>query len=243
MIEIMSDAIAINFLLMMAKDWQRKGKPENKSSLEHKKLRKNAVILLDRSVYEYVTKKWRGSSDSRIATNLKTMSAMPDLFEPIPHEAWDKLIEEVIEEGKIEAVFYATGNDKRIKLLLCYYYCIECIGGPKSDPLYAGTDLDHIIPKTQFESSPRADLRPYAHNIINQALLPRKQNISKSDDRLDQISDGWMIRQIEKYEEITQGDFPKYSDVTQVLDLKEYRGKKLRKALCVDRKNMIDRAP
>ncbi len=49
-------------------------------------------------------------------------------------------------------------------------------------------ELDHIIPKSLFDTTPREDLVEYCNNIINLALLPKKQNISKSDKKLNQIN-------------------------------------------------------
>jgi len=56
-------------------------------------------------------------------------------------------------------------------------------------------------------------------------LLPKDENISKSNKLLTQITEDWLIDQIEKYEFIKEDDFRKYSDLNNLSDLKDYRGK------------------
>ena len=39
-------------------------------------------------VYEYITKQWRGSSDSKILENINNFAAMPELYVPVNKEKW-----------------------------------------------------------------------------------------------------------------------------------------------------------
>lgn len=239
--EAMSEAIALNFLLLLTKDWERKGKPFNPTSSQHKAFQKNAIILLDRSIYEYVTKQWRGSSDSKIANNLEDLERSgSDLFDPVSSQSWNNLIDEMIEKGTIDGDSYVDKLDnKRVKLILYYYYILNSVDGP-TDPTLSGIDLDHIIPKSLFDTTPREDLVEYCNNIINLALLPKKQNISKSDKKLNQINENWLKTQITKYEEIFEPDYSKYSEVTQIEDLKDYRGKKIKETFNIRRKRLVE---
>ena len=60
-IDLMSDAVALNFLLSMALDWERKGRP-NTDGADLRTYRRNARTLLDRLIYEYSVGLWRGSA-------------------------------------------------------------------------------------------------------------------------------------------------------------------------------------
>lgn len=233
-----SDAIAVNFLLVMWRDWDRKGRPTNRNALIHKQFQKNAIVLLDRSIYEYITRKWRGSSDSRIAANLKAVDSADDLFEPIREVDWTTLLDDVVSHGKIEGLPYGPGVDNRIRLLLYYYYVLKEIGGP-NDPTVIGIDVDHIIPDSLFGSALENDLRGLSANIANLGLLPKRQNISKGARRLSEIRDPWLIDQVERYEEIPQTDFAKFSDVSQIRDLKAYRGPMIQEAFKDIRQRLI----
>jgi hypothetical protein len=233
-----SDAIAVNFLLVMWKDWDRKGRPTNPNALVHKQFQKNATILLDRSIYEYITRKWRGSSDSRIAANLKAIESANELFDPIRAADWTALIDDVVDKGKIEGLPYGPGVDNRIRLLLYYYYVLKEIGGP-NDPTVIGIDVDHIIPDSLFGSTLETDLKVLSANIANLGLLPRRQNISKGAKRLNELRDPWLIDQVERYEEIPESDFAKFSDVSQIRDLMDSRGPLIQQAFKETRKRLI----
>jgi len=225
-IDVLSDAIAVNFLLVMAKDWERKGGPRNRHSAEHREFQKNGIILLDRSVFEYVTNKWRGSSDSRIASNLNSINTTNALFDPVPNDAWAKLIDEVIDEGKIDGRSYLRDSekhgDRRLRGLLLYYYVLKGISGPSG--VGVQSDIDHIIPRSLFMQTPSEELKKWCHSLANLALIPKKPNISKGDKPIDQVLDSWLRSQIQIYEEIPQEEFRSFSSVTQVTSLKDFRG-------------------
>lgn len=61
-------------------------------------------------------------------------------------------------------------------------------------------------------------------------MLPKKQNISKSNNRLIEISDLWLKNQIETFTEIPEKDFLKYSDFSNLDNLKEFRKSKFLEA-------------
>ncbi len=98
--------------------------------------------LLDRSIYEYVTKQWRGSSDSKIANNLEDLERSgSDLFDPVSSQSWNNLIDEMIEKGTIDGDSYVDKLDnKRVKLILYYYYILNSVDG-STDPTLSGIDL------------------------------------------------------------------------------------------------------
>lgn len=235
-----SDYIALNYLLVLLKDWEKKGKPTGKNK-ENQIFRKNAIILFDRVIYEYIMKIWRSASDSRIASNLIEIEESNDIFNPIPNKDWDDLIKEMVDEGTISGEKYTSQEsyDIRIKPLLYYYYALRKIPGP-DDPRVKGVDVDHIIPYDIFEECPNNSMKLLRNNIINLAFLPHQTNIRKSSKKLSQLKDHWLIQQIVKYEEIVKGDFTKYSEANNIEDLREFRGELIKSTFIDVRKDLIE---
>ncbi len=67
-----SNTIALEFLTIMYKEWVKGGKKTADCS-ETRSLKRNAVALLDKLIFEYSNKQWRGSSDSKLATDLDSI--------------------------------------------------------------------------------------------------------------------------------------------------------------------------
>lgn len=220
--DVLSDAVAINFLLIMSKNWIGKNEPISTSS-DYRKFQKESIILFDRLIFEYVTKRWRGSSDSLIASNIKEFQRLgSDYFKPITNEEWKHLLEEMISKGTINGQPYVKEKlDPRVRGILYYYYVLKQIAGP-NDPTIIGIDIDHIIPQSAFTG--RENASSSMNNLVNLGLLPKRQNVSKGAKKLDEIEDPWLIQQIETYEEIPKNLFSDYSTVESFDKLKEYRG-------------------
>jgi hypothetical protein len=243
-----SDAVAMNYLLVLLKDWERKGYPRSPGR-KRDAFQKNITILFDRMVYEYVIGRWRGSSDSRVARNLKALDEGDPhaVFNPVPDEDWARLIKGVIDDGAIEGESYTAAKNApaTIKLLLYYYYCLAGIQGPDTE-----IDIDHIIPRRLFGSlapAKSAELTPLVNNMGNLALLPKDDNVAKRDSTLceieasiaDQGKRKWLISQIETYEGIREGDFPKYCRAEDVTALIEVRGRRFKEVFTSTRQGMI----
>lgn len=218
-IENLSDAISLNFLLLMYKDWKRKDCPignDNKMKI----FQKNAFILFDNLIFEYVTKQWRGSSDSKIARNILSIDKENDLFKPLEKQKWEILLSDIFEKNVID-------DDQITQIimqpLLYHFYALSNIQGP--DTNYS-IEIDHIIPQSIFKSSAIKN-KEIVNNLFNLALLPKDENISKSNKMLSQINSPWLEDQIEKYEFIEKKDFMKYSDLTNIDDLKLMRSSKI----------------
>lgn len=227
----LSDAIALNFLLIMYKDWIRKDKPIG-SDIKTKQFQKNSFILMDTLIYEYVTKQWRGSSDSKIAKNISKIEKEEDLFVALKEEKWTELINEILNENNIDGDPITQGI---IQPILYHFYAISKIQGPDSN---YSIEVDHILPQSLFKSSSINDAELIVHNIFNLGLLPKDENIGKSNKLLTEIMSDWLIDQIKKYEFIDKDDFRKYSDINNINSLKEYRGKIILNAF-KDQRNKI----
>lgn len=228
---LLSDAIALNFLLISYEDWKKKGMPVG-SDTNTKLFQKNCYILFDKLIYEYVTKQWRGSSDSKIAQNIKSFAIEADMYTPVHEDKWKALMNEIIENNAIET---EKINQGLMTPILYHFYCTRKIQGPDTSDLI---EVDHIIPQTLFTSSSIND-KSVQHNLFNLALLPKKENISKSNKRLLEITDQWLKDQIKKYAFIEDTDFLKYSDLSYLEELRSLRGALFTKKFIEDRNNIL----
>ena len=107
-----------------------------------------------------------------------------------------------------------------MKPILYHMYCLKSLAGPGQD---CSIEVDHIIPQTDFKSSTLTNKSVIQDNLYNFGLLPKKDNISKSSQKLKNIDDPWLISQIKIYEFIDQADFVKFSSVSNYLDLYKFR--------------------
>ncbi len=144
--ELTSDAIALNFIIVAYKDWCRKGKPIGDTKA--KQFQKNCFILWDRLIFEYINKQWRGSGDQKVANNIVSLKNEPDIFIPVHVDKWKSILEDqifaysTIETTDISMVM--------MKPLLYHSYCLMKMQGP--DTCY-DIEIDHIIPQTLFNES------------------------------------------------------------------------------------------
>ena len=75
--------------------------------------------------------------------------------------------------------------------------------------------------------------------LCNLSLLPKKENISKNNKALREIVDPWLIQQIATYADIQQCDFEKYSDLSNINDMKEHRKSLYEKAFKENRDSIL----
>lgn len=214
--ELTSDAIALNFIIILYKDWMRKGKPIG-SDIKTRQFQKNSFILLDKLIFEYVNREWRGSSDSKIANNIAVLKNEHDVFTPIPQYKWENMIDEIFELNSI------NGNEISLKLMkpiLYHFYSLSRIQGPDS---YYGIEIDHILPQSLFKQSTIERQEIIKDNILNLGLLPKNENISKGNKRLIEITIPWLKDQIKKYEFIDEKEYAYYSDINNYSKIFEKR--------------------
>lgn len=226
--EITSDGIAYNFAILCYKYYIEHNRPMGSTS-EVKKFQKYCFILWDKLIYEYLNLEWKGSSDSKIHNNIVSYTSNETA---LSQDKWLRLLEEVLTTNMI--------NEKEISYtylqpLLYHIYCLLGLTAPASAQ---GFDIDHIIPQTAFSESQLPNKKILQDNLFNLALLPKKENISKSNKRLVEITDSWLKHQIGEYEFIPDDKYQLFSDVTKYKDLFEYRKPKFEEAL-KDRRTFI----
>ena len=205
--ELTSDAIALDFIIIAYKDWCRKGKPIGDTKA--KQFQKNCFILWDRLIFEYINKQWRGSSDQKIANNIASLNNEPDIFVPIHVDKWKSILEDqIFEYNSIETIDISM---VMMKPLLYHFYCLMQLQGPETS---YDIEIDHIIPQTLFNESSIPMKEVVQNNLLNLGLLPKDENVAKSNKKLILIDSQWLKDQIVKYEFITEDKFLEYSNVS-----------------------------
>lgn len=205
--ELTSLGCALNFTLVTYTAWKKLGKPIGNDSAA-KKFIKNCFILWDKLIYEYVNRQWSGSMDSKISKYLERVyNDDASVFEPIAGDRWAQLLKDIFEKLKI--------GDSDIKFdlmkpLLYHFYCLSNISGPDS---HYSIEIDHILPQTRFDRSQLPQKAILKDSLFNLGLLPKDENISKSDKTLRQIESEWLKNQVEKYEQIPADKFEEFSNI------------------------------
>lgn len=207
---LLGNAPSLEFVCILLKDWYAKGR----SGKGLNELKRNAKILLDRLIYEYATKVWRGAGDSKMASDMQNWKKR---LEPVPKEDWINFIAGAC-EGEV------AGNITSQNILtpvLCYAYALN-------KQMAQGTysfDVDHIFPRAKFAGNQMIDSK-YEHSLTNLAFLPKKDNVAKNDKALEEILDPWLKHQITNYEYIEEKDFKKFSNIAAFKDLIALRKQK-----------------
>ena len=203
--KLMGNAIALEFLTIMWLDWKDRGCPSTVSG-ETKALQKDARILFDKLVFEYATKTWRGSGDSKMSSDIKNWKQR---VTPVDSEDWKNFI-----TGACMGNY--NGQDTTVKILkpVLYYYYVITSCSPINQ-VNVSFDVDHIIPKERFVGN-NMIAQTYRDSLINLAFLPTKDNISKKAKALNEITDSWLKLQISTYTGIKEAEFEQYSDIANI---------------------------
>jgi len=210
--KLLGNAIALEYITILYLDWKYKGCPVI-SSGELKAFQRDAIILFDRLIFEYSTKVWRGSGDSKMANDIKNWKNRINSIDKLD---WDDFIKNAC-EGSYKGSMMTVNT---LKPILYYYYTlVDCLPINTNNTIF---DVDHIIPQEKFNGN--SMVNPMFENCLcNLALLPKKDNISKSSKTLNEIVDPWLKSMITTYTGVDESDFEKFSDITNIQTLKEQR--------------------
>ncbi|MGN9163060.1 DUF262 domain-containing protein [Clostridium sulfidigenes] len=227
---ITSNTIAIEYITILYKLWIGYERPKKSTSKADTFIRE-AMILCDRLIYEYTIRIWSGSSDSRLSGDIKNYK---NRIIAIKKEEWIELINE-LSTGKFKG---KSTSVSILKAFMYHYYIIK-----KIDPVYKNSttifEIDHIVAQSLFKDNDGAN-QDMKDCIINLALLPKGENIEKSDKRLNKITDEWLKKQIIRLAEISEDDFETFSDITNINQLKEKRAKLFSDAFSEERDKLIN---
>jgi hypothetical protein len=231
-LEITSDAIALNFLFTCYYDFVKKGMPIGQSS-KTKIFIHNAIILADKLMFEYITFKWRGSSDGKIAKNISFFGSLPEKFVMVDEKSWINLFKSINDKYEIDDSEITFGLSKSLIYHIYSMMSYSC-------PSVSSFDIDHIIPQTLFESSNIAKANLIKNALFNLCPLPTKENIKKNDKKLKDISDKWLINQIVYFSNIMEVDFIKFSNIQNWEELKKVRREFFEKQYILERNKILN---
>lgn len=219
MAKLMGNAIVLEFITIAIEDWKELGRP-TVSSNAFSRFQQHARILFDKLVYEYATKMWRGSGDSKMASDINNWK---ERLIPIAQSTWMEFISAAC-NGK----YKGENVTQKILTPVLYYYYILTDRSP-SVALEEQFDVDHLYPQDKFKDNSMVDISN-KDCLCNLSLLPKRENISKGNKSLKEIVNPWLIQQIAMYADIQQCDFDKFSDLSNIDILKEQRSLLYKKA-------------
>lgn len=203
---LMGNSVALEFATLVYQNWINLDKPL-KGNPKLKIFQKNAIILFDRLVYEYSSRLWAGSSDSRLARDL---TIPQERFKVITSDAWNEILDN-----------FAQGNNSKVdKGIIYHYYCLKKIR-PFFDGVGANAkyNIDHIYAKAQFKNVTTID-STLMESLGNKALLPRVDNIEKGDKSLAELRPhDWLYSEVKRFTGISDDEIDKFSDIVNIEEL------------------------
>lgn len=210
--KLLGNAIALEFITIILKDWYDKDKIVVDSA-DLKSLKRNAKILLDRLIFEYATKVWRGSGDSKMATDIKNYKTR---IVPIDKKEWLEFVEKV-SYGEYNGQVVAR---KSLTPVLYHHYALNEMKA--EDKFDISFDVDHIIPQEKFKDNPMIDQK-LKDSLGNLCILPKKDNITKKSKALNEVTDKWLKSNIVVHTGIQLTDFDKFSNVANIKEMIDFR--------------------
>lgn len=204
-----SNTVALEFAALIYNKWIQLGKPMRINTSKVKEFHKCCVILYDRLVYEYSNRLWAGSSDSRLARDLENQD---NRFKVISFDEWKNVID----------IFKSGENSSVSKAILYHFYCIRQMT-PTLKSSKTRYEKDHIYAQSKFDGSSIVN-KGLMNSLGNFALLPKDENIDKSDKAINELAKGsWLYNQVLKYTDIQESDVDKFSNISNLEELIEYR--------------------
>jgi hypothetical protein len=231
---LIGDSPTLYFIAKCYLDWSAKDKSTSNSKAI--KFKKNAFILIDQLFFEFITRQWRGSSDSRVGKNLTNFKGTEELYNKLPFEDWNNLINSMFVKFKIGNEEITSSDGWKI---LYHYYSIKGIKGPDDESITI--EIDHIYPQTLIDESSLMEKKKIRDATFNLGLLPKKYNISKGRRRLIEIStNNELVDQIIKYEEIKKDLFEYFSDLNNWSELRDLKKKLFEEAFSSIREKLLN---
>ena len=204
---LMGNSVALEFATLVYKKWLELEEPTKSNAPKLREFQKSAVVLCDRLLYEYSTRLWTGSADSRMARDL---TMMDERFKVVPYEEWESVIDK-----------FAEGQNYNVeKGIIYHYYCLKKMR-PSFDGDGANTtyEIDHIYPKTHFANATTIS-SSLMESLGNKALLPKSENIAKSGKTLKELQGHpWLYSEVLRVTGIASEDVDKYSDIVNVEEM------------------------
>lgn len=210
--KLLGAAPTLEYVTILLYDWKAKGSPRV-SSAEYNAFVRDAKALFDRIIFEYCIGAWKGSGDSKMANHIKNWQ---ERIQPMYDDSWINLI-----TSACDGAYNGQALDiKHLTPILCYQYAL--LKKMPENTLEETSEVDHIIPQAKLENNKMIS-SAYKDALFNLELLPKPDNNQKKDKTLNELTDSFLRQAISKYTGIQECDFGKYSDVSQIEELKKER--------------------
>lgn len=208
MMRLFGAAATFEFCTIMLSNWKDKGEPMS-ASTELNNFIRDAKILFDRLMFEYVVGAWKGSGDSKMANHL---ASWKDRLTPIDSQSWASLINGACDGGVYNGQQLQRTN---IEPLLYYQLALRKKYCPlDSDKNY---EIDHIIPQSKLNGNQMSKAW-FKDSLLNLSILPERDNNTKRDKTLSEITDTVLAHIVSELTGIPQSDFIKFSDINHIDD-------------------------
>lgn len=209
--KLMGSAIVLEFITITLKNWKEKGRPTSGAKMQD--VQKDARILFDRLVYEYAAGAWRGSGDSKMANHIANWK---ERLNKVEKTAWAQLIIGAC-NGEYNGQSIAITH-----LIPVIYYSYILLDQAPISAVDVSFEVDHIIPQAKFDETSSLEKKE-KDSLVNLALLPKKDNISKRDKELREITNTWLRESIVTYTGIEESSFEEYSNIIFFDKMKDFR--------------------
>lgn len=173
------DTPSICVATLLYKDWLRKERPTSRNSKKYNQFSKNAFFEFDRLAFESISKKWKSASDTVLSDKLKQFDPSgPELFTPVDEAEWLRLLVEMFDHHAVGGVSIGEKPLSGVfEVFLGHFVCVMGLNvAPQDVP--AGFSVDHVVPQSVFEASPR---RLEGIRLGNLVPIPKRLNSIKNN--------------------------------------------------------------
>jgi hypothetical protein len=173
------DTPSICVATLLYKDWLRKDRPASRGSKKHNQFSKNAFFEFDRLAFESISKKWKSASDTVLSDKLKQFDTSgPELFTPVDEGEWNRLLVEMFDQHSVGGVSIGQKPLSGVfEVFLGHFVCVMGLSvEPQDKP--AGFSVDHVVPQSVFEASPR---KLEGIRLGNLVPVPKRLNSIKNN--------------------------------------------------------------
>jgi hypothetical protein len=210
------DTPSICVATLLYNDWCRKEKPTTKNSKKANQFIKNAFFEFDRLAFEAIYKKWKSASDTVLSDKLKRfVPEGADLVDTINESEWKQLLEDMFDRHLVGGVFIGDRTlDPVFEIFLAHFTCVMNTQLAVQDNK-AEFSIDHVIPVSVFEASPRKIDGVRFGNLVP---IPKQLNSIKNNRPVNKMSDS-EVQRYAHYSRISQAQLRQFSDCNHFGDL------------------------
>ncbi len=210
------DTPSICVATLLYKDWLRKERPAARGSRKHNQFSKNAFFEFDRLAFESISKKWKSASDTVLSDKLKQFDPSgPELFTPVDEGEWYRLLVEMFDHHTVGGVSIGQKPLSGVfEVFLGHFVCVMGLSvEPQDDP--AGFSVDHVVPQSVFEASPRKFEGIRLGNLVP---IPKRLNSIKNNKVIAKMPEADSMR-YSKYSSLDHSTLLTFSDCNSMGDI------------------------